>query len=107
MGASFLSRREAEIRGEIGIGTLLWGADYPHIEGTRPYTRESLRATFSGIPEADTRKILAENAARVYGFALEALAGPAAEVGPSSEDLSVPFPLENKPPDYIGSGFRT
>ncbi len=107
VGASFLSRNEAEVRAEIGVENVLWGADYPHIEGTHPYTRESLRATFSGIPEADVRKMLGENSARVYGFDLEALQPRAAEVGPSVEDLAVPFALRDKPRDYIGSGFRT
>lgn len=105
-GASFLSRGEAELRNEIGLENVLWGADYPHMEGTQPYTRESLRATFSGIPDADVRKMLSENAARVYGFDLEALQPLAEKAGPSPEELSLPFALDDKPRDYIGSGFR-
>jgi predicted TIM-barrel fold metal-dependent hydrolase len=107
LGASFLSRYEAELLPEIGVENVLWGADYPHIEGTHPYTRESLRATFCGVPEADVRKTLSENAARVYDFDLEALRPFAEQVGPSIEDLSVPFALQDRPRDYIGSGFRS
>ena len=106
VGASFLSRGEAELRNEIGLENVMWGADYPHMEGTQPYTRESLRATFSEIPSGDTRKMLSEYAARVYGFDLEALRPMAEVVGPSPADLSAPFRLQDKPPDYIGSGFR-
>lgn len=107
LGASFLARHEAEVLDELGVENVMWGADYPHMEGTHPYTRESLRATFSGISEADTRKTLCENAARVYGFDLEVLRGRAEEVGPSVEELAVPFALRDKPRDYIGSGFRS
>lgn len=106
VGASFLSRSEAEMRDAIGLENVLWGADYPHIEGTQPYTRESLRATFSGLPDPDVRKMLSENAARVYGFDLDQLQPRADEVGPSSQELSVPFAIEDKPADYLGSGFR-
>ena len=107
VGASFLSRSEAELRNEIGLDNVLWGADYPHIEGTQPYTRESLRATFCGLPDADVRKMLSGNAARVYGFDLEALQRVADEVGPSPDDLATPFAVADKPRDYSGSGFRT
>jgi hypothetical protein len=84
----------------------MWGADYPHMEGTQPYTRESLRATFAKVPEANVRKVLCETAASVYGFDLDALEPHAANVGPSVEELKVPFALADKPRDYIGSGFR-
>jgi predicted TIM-barrel fold metal-dependent hydrolase len=39
VGASFLSRRECERRHSIGVGNVLWGADFPHDEGT-PTMRE-------------------------------------------------------------------
>ena len=28
----------------------MWGSDYPHDEGTYPYTREHLRQVFPGRP---------------------------------------------------------
>ena len=43
IGASCMSRREAEMRHEIGVGNMMWGSDYPHHEGTHPHTREALR----------------------------------------------------------------
>ena len=36
----------------------MWGSDYPHDEGTHPYTREHLRARFSDVDPAEVRKIL-------------------------------------------------
>ncbi len=36
MGGSLMKRYEAEMRHEIGIDKLMWGADYPHLEGAAP-----------------------------------------------------------------------
>ena len=52
----------------IGSQCLLWGSDYPHDEGTFPNSREVIERTFRGISEGDKRKIIYENAARIYGF---------------------------------------
>ncbi len=41
------------MRHEIGLGTLMWGTDYPHPEGTWPITRKIMVDTFRGLPEAD------------------------------------------------------
>ncbi len=41
----------------------MWGSDYPHDEGTWPYTREHLRARFHDVPEKELREILAGNVA--------------------------------------------
>ena len=35
----------------VGVGNLLWGADYPHVEGTWPSTRLAMRNTFASVPE--------------------------------------------------------
>ena len=36
----------------------MWGADYPHAEGTWPRTRKSLARCFRGIPGDDVRAML-------------------------------------------------
>ena len=33
-----MSRAECDIRDQIGVGRIMWGADYPHIEGTWPHS---------------------------------------------------------------------
>ncbi|HBZ72162.1 MAG TPA: amidohydrolase, partial [Deltaproteobacteria bacterium] len=43
---------------------ILWGNDYPHYEGTFPYTREALRHTFWNLKPAEIRAMLGENAAQ-------------------------------------------
>ena len=76
----------------------MWGSDYPHDEGTAPFTREHLRQVMHDLPEADKRAILGENAAKLYGFDLDALAPLAAEHGPTVEELSQPLTeLPEKP----------
>ena len=52
----------------IGVENLMWGSDYPHDEGTFPHSREVIERTFEGIPEEEKRKIVGENAAKLYGF---------------------------------------
>ena len=57
-----------------GVDCFLWGNDYPHDEGTFPESQifiDQIRASLS--PE-DTRKVLSQNAARLFGFDLELLA---------------------------------
>ena len=43
VGASFMSRAECDIREQIGVDRIMWGADYPHIEGTWPHSLGALR----------------------------------------------------------------
>jgi predicted TIM-barrel fold metal-dependent hydrolase len=87
IAASFMNSHEVAMRDEIGIGQLMWGADYPHVEGTWPRTRKSLARCFHGVPEKDVRSILSENPARVYGFDLDVLQPIADRVGPTMQDL--------------------
>jgi len=82
VGATFMSRPEAQARYEIGIDNIMWGSDFPHPEGTYPVTRESLRHSFAAIPQEELRPMLGLNAARVYNFDLVELGRLAATVGP-------------------------
>jgi hypothetical protein len=60
----------------------MWGSDYPHPEGTWPYTRQQLVESFHGVPEDELAAMLGGNAARVYGFDVEKLAPHVARIGP-------------------------
>ncbi len=87
LGASFLHPEECADRYQIGVDKLMWGSDYPHLEGTWPHTREKLRETFGEVPATETRVMLGETAAEVYGFDVEALAEVVERAGPSQEEI--------------------
>ena len=91
IGASFPSPGEAAAMKELGAHKTMWGSDYPHHEGTYPYSKESLQRAFHDWDEADMRRVLSGNAAEVYRFDLEKLAPLAAEHGPSVEDVATPL----------------
>jgi predicted TIM-barrel fold metal-dependent hydrolase len=103
-GASFPSPAEIADRHTVGVDRILWGSDYPHYEGTFPYTREALRLTFADVDPTETRLMLGENAARLYGFDLGALAAVAARVGVTPQSVSVP--LEQIPADATSPMLR-
>jgi predicted TIM-barrel fold metal-dependent hydrolase len=84
IGASCIPRADVEMRDLIGVDNMMWGSDYPHPEGTWPHTRQYYKEVFSGIPEADGRKILGENALDWYGMDRDKLQAVADEVGPDN-----------------------
>ena len=57
-----------ELRHSIGVDNLTWGWDYPHEVSTFSKTQEILARILEGVPEDETRKIISENASRLYGF---------------------------------------
>jgi predicted TIM-barrel fold metal-dependent hydrolase len=91
IGASFPGKGDAGLFHEIGVDRMMWGSDYPHHEATSPFSIESLRRSFEGWSEADLRAILAENAAKVYGFDLAKLAPLAEKIGPTVDELATPL----------------
>jgi predicted TIM-barrel fold metal-dependent hydrolase len=56
-----------------GTDCLMWGNDYPHDEGTYPASRQHRDAIAAATTHAQARAIFAGNAARIYGFDLEAI----------------------------------
>lgn len=86
-GASFMTRTECEQREGIGVDRIMFGTDYPHVEGTWPNTSARLRHTFGGLPEAEVRAMLGGNAATAYGFDLEELNPIAEQFGPEVSSL--------------------
>jgi predicted TIM-barrel fold metal-dependent hydrolase len=87
VGASFMSPREARHRHDVGVERIMWGCDYPHEEGTAPYTLDCLKATFGGVPAEEVRQMLGGVAADVYGFDLDALTPVAERIGPRLADV--------------------
>jgi predicted TIM-barrel fold metal-dependent hydrolase len=82
VGSSFIRPAEVQLRERIGVDRIMWGSDYPHKEGSYPYTREHLRASFAGVPHDEIAAMLGRNTAEVYGFDLGLLRPIAERVGP-------------------------
>ena len=91
VGASFPHVLDTECAPTLGLDRFMWGSDYPHDEGTGPFTREHLRQVFQGYGEQEMRGFLGENAARLYDFDLEALAPLAAQYGPTVDEVAQPL----------------
>ena len=55
-------------RSVVGTQSMMWGADYPHHEGTFGRTRDVVAHLFDGIDITETEKadILGGNAARLF-----------------------------------------
>jgi predicted TIM-barrel fold metal-dependent hydrolase len=100
-GASFPSKADLAGIDEVGEDRVLWGNDYPHYEGTFPYNLESLRLTFADMTDARRRKVLGENAAKLYGFDLDKLRPLADKYGPTPDQIETPLPREQIPRDSM------
>jgi predicted TIM-barrel fold metal-dependent hydrolase len=53
-----------------GVETLLWGADFPHPEGTWPRSREVLDQLFAGVSAQDRAAITGGNLAKLYNISV-------------------------------------
>lgn len=80
-------RAEIEARHTIGVDKLMWGSDYPHPDGAWPRSRERIAELFAGVPEAETRRMLGENALGVYAFDTAAVRKRAERIGVAPADI--------------------
>ena len=56
------------IRDLLGVENLMWASDYPHTDTTWPESKKVIDDSFAGIPAADKRMMVCDNAAKLYGF---------------------------------------
>lgn len=63
-----------------GTQCLMWGNDYPHDEGTFPFSRRPIEEIKSKLDADAARHVLCGNAARLFGFDLDYLATHREEV---------------------------
>ena len=104
VGVSFPGVREAKALRRLGLHKVMWGSDYPHNEGTGPFSRQSLQRTFHDWTPEDLRQVLSGTAAEVYGFDLDALDPIAANgVGPTVGEVATP--LETIPKGAFSPAF--
>jgi predicted TIM-barrel fold metal-dependent hydrolase len=109
IGASFMSISECDMRYDIGLDRIMWGSDYPHLEGVWPWVNEGLRWTYNGVDETELRKMLGGNAIECYGFDTDRLRLRADEIGPTVKEI-VNNPLAALPDDLgveMSWAFRT
>ncbi len=88
---TFLDRHDMDALAAIGNQRVMWGSDYPHHEGTSPWTLQALRANLGGLDDLTVDRLTALNAARCYRFDLDLLATHARRVGPSRDVVRRPL----------------
>jgi predicted TIM-barrel fold metal-dependent hydrolase len=112
VGASFLSRAEAEGALRDGYADrLMWGADYPHMEGTFQrgtpgHSLASLRFALAGVDREMVERIVGGTAVDVYGLDRAALQQVAADIGAPTYD-EINSPLDAVPVGASSFAFRT
>jgi predicted TIM-barrel fold metal-dependent hydrolase len=53
---------------ELGADKIMWGSDFPHPDGIWPDSREYIQKELGHLPADVRRKVVCENAGRLYGF---------------------------------------
>jgi predicted TIM-barrel fold metal-dependent hydrolase len=117
IGASFIARFEAEMAVEGDYWhNVIWGRDYPHIEGCFVYdendspetnrNRQHLRWAFNGLGNEPVKAMLGDNGLRVYGLDAAKLQEVANRIGaPTLDELNTP--IDGVPDDGGILAFRT
>ena len=59
-------RAALAIKDICGVDALMWGSDYPHLEGTYPNTRQVLESIFEGVPDDVRKAITGGNFAKLF-----------------------------------------
>jgi predicted TIM-barrel fold metal-dependent hydrolase len=62
--------------GKTGAEPLLWGSDYPHMEGTYPNSRRIVEKLLGHLAPSDANAIVQGTAARLFAFERDVLATP-------------------------------
>ena len=104
VGVSFPGVREARAMKKLGLDRMMWGSDYPHHEGSTPFSQG---AHAQGVLRLDRRRArpgVHPHRRRTSTASTSAkLEGRAAEVGPTVAELQVP--LERIPKGATSPGF--
>ena len=57
-----------EMLHRIGADRVMWASDYPHPDGTWPFSQQAIEEQFAGHDAATRRQILSDNARTLYGL---------------------------------------
>lgn len=60
-----------KLRNEIGLANIMWESDLPHVASYYPRSWDHVERVLTGVSDADRRKLLYENAIRVYQLKVE------------------------------------
>jgi predicted TIM-barrel fold metal-dependent hydrolase len=82
---------DAATREIMGEDRFMWGSDYPHDEGTGPFTTEHLRQVFHDADPDELVRVLGGNAAKLYDFDMAALQPLADQYGPTVGEVAQPL----------------
>ncbi len=67
--ATFIEDRAGmAVIGLVGADNIMWSSDYPHSDSTWPNSRQYVAEQFQGVAPEDRHKIVAGNAAALYGL---------------------------------------
>jgi predicted TIM-barrel fold metal-dependent hydrolase len=89
LGASILRRSEVEQRKAIGVGKIMWGWDFPHIESDDWFSpQDSIRQVMGDVPESEMRAMIAGNAVEAYDLDIAKLQSIAQRIGPRIDELA-------------------
>lgn len=94
-----VNKVDLKMHDRLGLDRLMWGSDFPHHEGTVPYTLKVLRASLASVPTDDLRAMFAGTAAQVYGADLDFLQGIADRVGFTPSQVAQPLTAAEIPAD--------
>ena len=53
---------------ELGEDNIMWGSDFPHPDGVWPDSQEYIQRELGHLLKETRRKIVCDNAARLYRF---------------------------------------
>ncbi len=106
VGVSFMAPFEAKRYDEFGMQNIMWGSDYPHLEGTWPVTELAMRNTFAGLPEDWVRRMLGETALPVYRLVPERMSAIANKIGPLPSVIARPLATDEAIPANRSHAFR-
>jgi predicted TIM-barrel fold metal-dependent hydrolase len=62
----WFDRTGPRTREHIGVGNMLWSTNFPQTTSTWPESRRAIARAFEGVPDEVRRRVLVENAAKLY-----------------------------------------
>lgn len=108
LGASLLLPTEANQRDDIGVENIMFGVDYPHSEGTFPFTKEAIALLFADASPQEAWTMLGGTAATVFDFDIARLQPLADRIGPTvAEIMRGPGKLPAVPAQTISPTFAS